>query len=141
MNVPSFLLALITAVLWGQAPILEKIGLKGNIGPLTGVIIRSFSVSVAAFCTLLFLKRVPLLFQANLRDVIFIVAGGILASFLGMWTYYTALKQGPASMVVPVAAIYPLIALILSVIFLHETLSWARVAGIALVVLGVILVR
>ncbi len=141
MNLSSFTFALLTALLWGLAPILEKIGLKGNVGPLTGVIIRSFSVSIVAFFTLLFLKRVPALFQSNLRDVIFIIAGGIVASFIGQWTYYTALKHGSASMVVPVAAIYPLVALILSIIFLHEALTWTRVLGIVFVVFGIVLIK
>ncbi|MFH1542526.1 MAG: hypothetical protein ABIE84_05495, partial [bacterium] len=63
----SFFFALITAVLWGIAPVIEKIGLKGNISPLTGVIMRSLSVSILSFAALIFLKRVPQLFQADLR--------------------------------------------------------------------------
>ena len=137
----SLVFAAITALLWGIAPVLEKIGLRGNISPITGVIIRSLSVSVVAFSSLLFLKKVPELFQANIRDVVFIVAGGIIASFLAQWTHYTALKHGQASMVVPVAATYPLIALILSIIFLHEALTWQRVLGIVFVVFGVVLIK
>jgi transporter family protein len=76
-----------------------------------------------------------------LKDVTFVILGGLIAGFLVQWTYYVALKQGSASSVAPVASVYPLVAFILSVIFLQEVLSWQKILGVVFVVTGVILIK
>lgn len=53
--------------------------------------------------------------------------------------FYLALGTGEASKVVPVSAAYPAVTLVLSAVFLSESLSLARVAGVMLVVGGVVL--
>lgn len=137
----SFVLALITAFLWGLAPVLEKMGLKGSLNPLAGVVIRSLAVSVVAFLSLLFLKRLPELLHGNFRDLAFIIVGGLMAGFFAQWSFYGALKYGQASKVIPVVVIYPLVTLFFSVLFLHEALTWQKIVGILLVIFGVMLVK
>lgn len=56
----------------------------------------------------------------------------------GLILFYLALGTGEASKVVPVSAAYPAVTLILSAVFLSENLSVARVAGMCLVVTGVV---
>jgi bacterial/archaeal transporter family protein len=51
---------------------------------------------------------------------------------------YVALGTGEASKVVPVSAAYPAVTLILAAIFLSEALTAGRVAGMLLVVAGVV---
>ncbi len=137
----AFFFALITALLWGIAPVLEKAGLKGNIDPLFAVVIRSLTISFVGLLAMLMLNRVPQFSQISAKNIILILLGGLIAGFVAQWTYYHALKLGQASTVVPVAAIYPLVALFLSVIFLGESITWLRLVGVALVVVGVILIR
>lgn len=52
---------------------------------------------------------------------------------------YSALSAGDASKVVPVTAAYPAVTLVLSAAFLSEHVSPARIAGMLLVVGGVVL--
>jgi transporter family protein len=59
---------------------------------------------------------------------------------LGMATFYLALDHGKASSVVPVIGVYPAFVAVLAVVFLSESLSLAQAAGVALAVIGVILV-
>lgn len=51
---------------------------------------------------------------------------------------YIALSSGPAGKVVPIGAAYPVVTLILAAIFLSEHVTVLKAGGVALVVLGVI---
>lgn len=141
MSIVSFLFAIFTAILWGLAPVLEKTGLRGNLSPLAGVTLRSFAISIVALLSMVIFKRVPQLFQCTLRDAGFVILGGLIAGLLAQWTYYMALKQGSVSSVVPITAAYPLVAFVLSVIFLQEVLSWQKILGAVFVVAGVVLIK
>ena len=141
MSGVSFLFAVFTAILWELVPVLEKIGLRGNLSPLAGVTLRSFAISFVALSSMAVFKKLPQLFQCTLKDIGFVILGGLIADLFAQWTYYVALKQGSASSVVPVASAYPLVALVLSVIFLQEALSWQKILGAIFVVAGVILIK
>lgn len=52
---------------------------------------------------------------------------------------YVALGMGEASKVIPVSAAYPAATVVLAALFLGEAISPARVAGMLLVIAGVIL--
>jgi len=58
----------------------------------------------------------------------------------GLVVLYIALGTGEASKVVPVSAAYPMVTVVLSALALSESLTVARVGGMALVVGGVVLV-
>ncbi len=58
----------------------------------------------------------------------------------GMMTFYLALDSGKAANVVPVIGAYPALVALLSVGFLSERLTAVQAAGVALAVLGVILI-
>lgn len=51
---------------------------------------------------------------------------------------YLALGNGEASKVIPITAAYPAVTLVLSAIFLFESISVAKVGGMALVLVGVV---
>jgi len=44
----------------------------------------------------------------------------MMAGLLGMWTYYTALKMEATSKIVPIAACYPLVTALLSILILQK---------------------
>ena len=62
-----------------------------------------------------------------------------LSGAIGLITYYLALQQGKASVVVPVVGLYPAIVALLSVAFLGEHLSAVQYAGVLLVATGAVL--
>jgi len=68
-------------------------------------------------------------------------ASGVMAGLLAMWAYYTALKVGATSKIVPIAACYPLVTALLSVLILREGVTLPRVMGTALIVSGIWLVK
>jgi transporter family protein len=66
---------------------------------------------------------------------------GVMAGLLGMWTYYIVLKMEPTSKIVPIAACYPLVTALLSILILNEGVTIQRVMGTALIVAGIWLVK
>lgn len=137
----SFIFAVLASLIWGFAPALEKVGLNGRIDPFTGVVIRTIPIAVIATLALVLMGRLDSITTVDLRSALFVAAGGIVAGLMGQLAFYAALKGGEASIVVPVAATYPLVALIVSVIFLGEAVTVQKLAGIGLVVGGVALLR
>ena len=136
----AFWWALATAVIWGIVPVLEKFGLAQS-DPAIGVFARSAGVCVGALVFALACS--PWKALANLAPAswILLAAGGFLASFVGQWAFYHALKVGAVSQVTPVAGAYPLVAALLAWIIFREPVTLPRLAGIALIVVGVLLLR
>lgn len=141
MNGKAYILALLTAFIWGIAPIFEKMGLSGKIEPYVAVVVRTIPIVIVSFLGLFFMGRMESLSQLATRDVVYVAIGGLLAGFLGQITIYSALKTGEASVVVPIAATYPLVAMTVAVLFLGEPITWQKVAGVVLVVCGVLLLK
>lgn len=137
----AFYFALMTAVVWGIVPILEKMGVA-RIAPLAGVFIRSCGVVIGIFIMAIFNNQaVRIALKADPRTIFLLVLGGFMASIVGQIFFYNALKIGEVSKVVPIAGIYPLVAFLLGVIFLGETFTAVRLGGVIFVVLGLFLLR
>lgn len=133
-------LLIITVLLWGTTPIIEKIGLA-KVDPLIGVTIRSTIVTAGLFALTFLLGKGRAFLGVDGKGFLIFGASGIMAGLLGMWTYYTVLKMGATSKIVPIAACYPLVTALLSVLILREGVTPARVIGTALIVMGIWLVK
>lgn len=134
------LLLTITALLWGVTPILEKIGLA-KVDPLIAVTVRSAIVTAGLLILTFLFGKGKALMEVDGKSLLIFGASGLMAGILGMWTYYMALKMEATSKVVPIAACYPLVTALLSVLILNEGLSVSRVIGTALIVSGIWLVK
>lgn len=131
--------AILTALIWGGVPIIEKIGLM-KAPAMVGLFYRSLGVMIG-ITVLLMMQSQEI--RASFRNfdgrMIYLILGGFLASFLGQIFFYHALKSGDASRVVPVSGSYPLITFLLGVLILGEKFTLAKAGGVALVVVGVFL--
>lgn len=130
----------LTVLMWGATPVLEKLGLK-RLDPIYGVAIRSFAVTIALIIYLLSTGRINGLVKTDLKSIFIFSLTGIMAGLLGMITYFKALRLGPTSQVVPIAATYPLVAAILSVLILGENLTPLRIVGTVFIIIGIWLVQ
>ncbi|MBN3037975.1 MAG: EamA family transporter [Candidatus Omnitrophica bacterium] len=135
-----FILLILTAVLWGASPILEKLGLR-DVSPLVALTIRSIGVAVVLLITMGCMGKLKEIFTVDARTIAIFVLSGIMAGFLGMWTYFGALKAGATSKVVPIAACYPLVTAFLSVLILKESITVPRLIGTLLIIGGIWLVK
>jgi transporter family protein len=134
------ILLILTALLWGSSPILEKIGLT-KIEPMTAVAIRSFAISIVLAGVLGLTGKIKELIAVDIKTLFLFALSGILAGLLGMWTYFGALKLQPASKIVPIAATYPLVTATLSILILREGVTLARLLGTILIIMGIWLVK
>jgi bacterial/archaeal transporter family protein len=134
------ILLVITTILWGTAPIIEKTGLA-KVDPLTGLTIRSSVVTVGLLVITFIMGRGKALMSVDGKGFFLFALSGLTAGLLAMWTYYSALKIGATSKVVPIAACYPLFTALLSALILREGVTLPRLAGTALIVSGIWLVK
>ncbi|MBL7092106.1 MAG: EamA family transporter [Candidatus Omnitrophica bacterium] len=134
------ILLILTAILWGSSPILEKTGLR-NTSPLIALTIRSVGVAVILLIMLSCMGKLKELFSVEGKTVILFTISGIMAGLLGMWTYFGALKAGATSKIVPIAASYPLITVLLSILILKEGVTLVRLIGTLLIIAGIWLVK
>lgn len=133
-------LLIATTFLWGATPIFEKIGLA-KVDPLIGVTIRSALVTAGLFLITFLLGKGRALIELDGKSIFLFGASGMMAGLLGMWAYYTALKMEATSKIVPIAACYPLVTALLSILVLKEGVTLHRVLGTALIVSGIWLVK
>jgi transporter family protein len=136
----TILLLIITAILWGTSPILEKIGL-GRTDPLTAVTVRSIAVTVALILFLTLTGRMKEILHLDTKTIAIFSISGLIAGLLGMLTYFGALRMAPTSKVVPIAATYPLVTAILSVLILKEGVTVLRLIGTILIIVGIWFVK
>ena len=134
------LLLIVTTLLWGATPILEKTGLA-KVDPLIGVTVRSAIVTAGLFALTFLLGKGRALLELDGKSILLFGASGMMAGLLGMWTYYGALKIEATSKIVPIAACYPLVTALLSALILKEGITLHRIIGTALIVSGVWLVK
>lgn len=136
----AFLYALLTGVIWGIVPILEKLGLV-HAPPFAGLMIRSLGVLAGVVLFSWIITPWAALKVVGPRAAGLLALGGFLASFVGQMTFYRAVKMGEVSRIVPVAGIYPLVAFLLGVLLLGESLTLQKSCGVLLVLAGVLLLR
>ncbi len=124
----------------GLAPIFGKFGLK-EVDPAVALSIRSFFISAIMLGWLILNKDISPVTNISISGWVFIAFEGICAALLGQLFYYYALKSGDASMVVPLIASFPLFTFIIASIFLGDKVTLTKIAGLAMIILGVVVIR
>jgi transporter family protein len=71
--------------------------------------------------------------------VVYVVLAGVLGS-VAFPMLNIAIRSGPASQVIPLTAVYPLITVGLAVLFLSESVTLLRLVGVVMIVGGGVLV-
>ncbi len=137
-----FTYAVLTSVLWGCIPVLEKTGIQAMDDLFAAALLRASGAIMGAALIPIFS---PCSFKAILaappKAIICLMAAGFLGSFVGQLTNLNALKLGEVSKVVPVTASWPLLAILGAFILLGEPVSAKKLCSVLLVVGGVVLAR
>jgi transporter family protein len=133
----AVIFALLSALVWGTAPLIFKLGLRGEMPPLVGIFFHNLT---AAFFALVFMLLLKESFSHPIRDIAVISFGGFVSGFLGLLLYYKAIKVGEVSVVAPIVASSPLWASLFAFILLGESLTLLKLVGTVLVVVGVALI-
>jgi drug/metabolite transporter (DMT)-like permease len=131
----SLLYAFGALIAFGLAAVFQKLA-TNRVSAET-----AFATFAAGFIppTLLLLVIEPLASTPALTPTLWALAGGLLNGLGVLATLAAYRRGGKASVVTPLAAIYPMVTVILAVAFLGERLLPIQVAGIALALLGGVL--
>ena len=136
----AFMWAILTACMWGVVPFMEKLGLT-RTQPFVALFYRSFGVVLGFLVLGFFVVKPAQIRSVEPKAAVILVLAGFIASFLAQIAFYHGLKIGDVSKVVPVAGAYPLIAFILGVAILGETITFSKAAGMMLVLYGAWLLK
>lgn len=124
---PTQYLIIISILGWGVGSIFYKIAnttvhpiMVSSIATATYIVLTSI-----VFLTANFDKTV------NTIGVLAIIAGSVLMG-LGSLAYYYSLRNGNAGEITTITALYPVVTLILSCLFMGEEMSYRKAIGILL---------
>lgn len=126
--------AVFSAIFASLTSILGKIGIEGVESNL-GTAIRTIVVLIMAWVVVFVTGKQHMVKTIDRKSMIFIVLSGFATG--GSWLcYYRALKDGLASVVVPIDKLSILITILFSYVFLKETLTKKALLGLALILIG-----
>ena len=125
---------LITVALWTGWSFLGKLALD-HVTSVQATIIFGVITAIVGVVAVMTGQRT----SSWSPGAIWIAVISALCGGTGLITYYFALQQGKASVVVPIVGLYPAIVALLSVGFLGERLSLAQYIGVLLVATGGVL--
>ena len=140
MKTSPFVFALATMICWGVAPIFGKAAML-RIDPWVGLAMRSFIITLIMLIWVIVTGHIHQLFQIELSTWGLICSEGILASLLGHLAYFYAIKYGMISRVIPITSAFPLIALLGGLFLFSERISWDRLVGAIMIIVGIIIIR
>jgi len=122
-------------VLWGLWSFIPKITTK-YISPKSAILFEVIGGILVAIIVLFSLKFKP---DIHPKGVLLAITTGILG-FTGALCFLYAASKGPISLIAVLSALYPVIAIVLAMIFLNESISIKQGLGIVLGLVAMILI-
>lgn len=126
--------ALMSAFFASITSILGKIGVQ-NINATLGTAIRTIVVLLMAWLIVFMLKKQHELRKIDSKSWIFLILSGFTTGFSWL-CYYKALKDGLASVVVPIDKLSIVVSVVFAFVFLKEKLSAKSTIGLLSIVIG-----
>ena len=126
--------AVLSALFAAATSILGKIGIDGVESNL-GTFIRTCVVLVMAWLVVLVTRSGKNIKFVPLKELIFILLSG-LATGASWLCYFKALKDGPASVVIPIDKLSILVTVAFSYVFFKEKLTAKAFVGLNLITVG-----
>ena len=126
--------ALLSAVFASLTAILAKMGMN-NVPSNLATAIRTIVVLIIAWGIVIGKGRLPEIRTINRKGWVFTLVSGLFTG-LSWLCYYRAIKDGIASVVVPIDKLSIVITVAVSAIFLHEKISLKQLLGLILLVGG-----
>jgi len=125
--------AFLTFVFWGLWAFVPKLVIA-RISPFTAIVYEAIgSVIVAAIVLIFFRDKVH--FTDLSSGGLAIFAG--VCGMVGVLSYFWAIKTGPVSIVITVTALYPILAILLALVFLNEAVTVKQIIGMVFALIGV----
>jgi len=120
---------------WGIWSFMPKLAVQ-HVPPKSAFFFQGLGgvlVAIAIFSTMQ--ERVVF----NAKGLGFALVGG-LAGYAGMLFFLYAVQSGKVCVVAPLTALYPVIAIVLGITFLGESLTGLQWVGVVLALTGIVLI-
>ena len=130
------LIAFITLLSWGTSSFIDKLA-TNRIGMKT-VFWNTVVYLPFVLIYMFFFVKARDLFTADRLGIWWAILSGIIGS-IGFVGFYLLLVKKEASTAVPLTALYPALTAVLAFIFLKETITIQKVAGIVLALVAIYL--
>lgn len=135
---PWYFYALLSALAAAVTAILAKLGVEG-VPSTVATAIRTVVVLVLAWAVVLVSGDQSALPNVSRRTLVFLVLSGV-ATAVSWLAYFRALQVAPASLVAPVDKLSLPLTILLASLVLRESVTVQQLAGVALMVIGALLV-
>jgi len=126
--------ALLSAFFAALTAVFAKVGIKGVDTDLATAI-RTVVILIIAWSIAFFRGSTASIGMLSKQNILFLCLSG-LATGLSWIFYFKALQIGKVSQVAPVDKLSVAIAIVLSVLFLGEALTWKNAIGAVLIIVG-----
>ncbi len=131
-----WLYAILSALFAALTAIFAKVGVK-NVNSDLATAIRTVVILIISWGIAFFSGGTAKITQLTKHNLLFLILSGI-ATGLSWIFYFKALQLGKVSQVAPVDKLSVALAIVLSVIFLGEVLTWKTAIGAGLIIAGTI---
>src|SRR6478672_8149118 len=129
--------ALLSALFAALTAVFAKVGIKGVDSDLATAI-RTVVILVIAWMIAFFKGSAFTITTLSRQNFIFLGLSGV-ATGLSWIFYFKALQIGKVSQVAPVDKLSVALAILLSVLFLGEALTWKTAVGAVLIIAGTLI--
>src|SRR4051812_18599129 len=126
--------ALLSAFFAALTAIFAKVGIKGVNSDLATAI-RTVVILIIAWGIAFFRGETQSIGTLSKQNLLFLCLSG-MATGLSWIFYFKALQLGKVSQVAPVDKLSVALAIVLSVVFLGEPLTWKTASGALLIIAG-----
>lgn len=121
----------------GLTAVIAKAGLK-NVAADTGLVIRTCFVFMFVWINMLAFNQVKDFSNLTTKDVVLLGISALTTSISWIF-YYKAIKIGQVSEVALIDKASILVTILLSVIFLHEQITWKVGMGATFIIIGLLI--
>ena len=118
--------------------VLTKAGLK-NVDSSVAFAIQSVLILTITWSVVCYQGNLTILKEMDTKAWIFLLSAGVFTTLSTLFSY-KALSMGPASYVVTIERTSLVIAIVLSIIFLKEKITWQLIVGASVMVAGAVLI-
>ncbi|PVH24598.1 EamA family transporter [Sphingobacterium corticibacter] len=133
-----FLWAMLAAISAALVIVLTKAGLK-NVDSSVAFAIQSVLILTITWSVVCYQGNLTMLKEMDTKAWIFLLSAGVFTTLSTLFSY-KALSMGPASYVVTIERTSLVIAIVLSIIFLKEKITWQLIVGASVMVAGAVLI-
>jgi transporter family protein len=141
MSLTTIAWCAVTLLAWGGAAIFDKLALNAmkGLSSQAAVMIRMIFAVLFAFIISVSMGVFGDIWSMEPMTLLYLALSGLFGAVIGQGAYYYATSTGEVSKVVAFTAGYPLVTVVLAILFLQEPVTWRKFLATAMIVAGLVI--